>query len=117
MATHSCIFCKIISGDIPAHIIWQNDSIIAINDIAPKADTHILVIPKKHIQDIVCLDNADAELAADLLLATRDIAKKYSLDAFRLVVNNGKQAGQSVFHLHIHILAGMHIPGMQATDL
>lgn len=113
----NCIFCAIIAGAVPAKIIWQNDAVIAINDIAPKADVHILVIPKKHIPDMIHLHESDAPLAGNLLLAVRDIAKQCGLESFRLVGNNGAQAGQSVFHLHLHMLAGSRIPGMLSADL
>lgn len=102
-----CIFCKIISGEIPGKIIMQTDSFLVLQDIAPKAPVHYLIIPKKHIQDLVSCGQQDKDLLADMMLVASKLAA--SLDApqaFKLIVNNGYAAGQRVFHLHFHFLAG-----------
>ena len=99
-----CIFCKIINKQIPAEIIAQNNNILVIKDIAPKAPVHYLIIPKKHYADITQLPNDEKSLAADLLLMAKQLSEKHP--SFRLVSNNGKASGQEVFHIHIHFLAG-----------
>ena len=100
------IFLKIINKEIPADIIYEDDISIAFNDISPQAPTHILVIPKKEIQKISEADENDKELLGHLLLVAKKITDENNIKDFRLVVNNGAEAGQTVFHLHIHILAG-----------
>ena len=100
------IFLKIINKEIPADIIYEDDISIAFNDISPQAPTHILVIPKKEIQKISEADENDKELLGQLLLVAKKITDENNIKDFRLVVNNGTEAGQTVFHLHIHILAG-----------
>ena len=100
------IFLKIINKEIPADIIYEDDISIAFNDISPQAPTHILVIPKKEIQKISEADENDKELLGHLLLVAKKITVENNIKDFRLVLNNGAEAGQTVFHLHIHILAG-----------
>ena len=100
------IFLKIINREIPADIIYEDEISIAFNDISPQAPTHILVIPKKEIQKISEADISDKELLGHLLLVAKKITDENDIKDFRLVVNNGAEAGQTVFHLHIHILAG-----------
>ena len=100
------IFLKIINREIPADIIYEDDISIAFNDISPQAPTHILVIPKKEIQKLSESDNNDQELLGHLLLVAKKITVENNIKDFRLVLNNGAEAGQTVFPLHIHILAG-----------
>lgn len=107
MEAQNCVFCKILAGQLPSKIITQTDNLIVIDNIAPKAAIHYLIIPKKHIPDITALTQGDAMLAGEMVL----MAKKLAADlpgsqAFRLIVNNGSDVGQSVFHLHFHFLAG-----------
>ncbi len=99
------LFTRILEGEIPGDIIYQDEHCFAINDINPQAPVHILVIPKKPIPRLVDADDSDNALLGHLLLAVGKIAKQNNVgDAFRLVVNNGEGAGQTVFHLHLHIL-------------
>ena len=100
------IFSKIINKEIPADIVYEDEKCIAFNDISPQAPIHILVIPRKEIPKLSESQEADRDLLGHLMLSVTQIAKKLNLDDFRLVINNGADAGQTVFHLHIHILAG-----------
>ncbi len=101
-----CLFCKIIKKEIPSNFVYEDDDMIAFNDIRPKAPTHILLIPKKHVEKLSDLN--DAQLGAKLLLNISKIAEAAGIkeDGFRVVVNNGKDSGQEVYHLHFHILGG-----------
>ena len=101
------IFGKIVDGEIPSEFIYEDDHCVAINDIAPQAPIHVLVIPKKAIPRLVDAEAHDKELLGHLLLAAGKIAEQLGVqDAFRLIINNGEGAGQTVFHLHLHIIAG-----------
>jgi histidine triad (HIT) family protein len=101
------LFGKIIEREIPATIVYEDDKCLAFRDIAPKAPTHVLLIPKKEIPRLADATEEDAALLGHLMLAATKVARQLGVgDAFRLVVNNGEEAGQSVFHLHLHILAG-----------
>ncbi|NQY02904.1 MAG: histidine triad nucleotide-binding protein [Halieaceae bacterium] len=101
------IFGKIISGEIPSEFLYEDEHCIAINDINPQAPIHVLVIPKKAIPRLVDAGADDQVLLGHLMLAVGKIAAQLGVaDAFRLVVNNGEGGGQTVFHLHLHILAG-----------
>jgi histidine triad (HIT) family protein len=101
------IFGKIISGEIPADFLYEDEHCIAINDIHPQAPVHVLVIPKRAIARLVDAQADDQALLGHLMLAAGKVAAQLGVaDAFRLIVNNGAGAGQTVFHLHLHILAG-----------
>ncbi len=107
MEVQNCVFCKILAGQLPAKVIAQTDDIIVIDNIAPKSPIHYLIIPKKHISDITALTQEDVTLAGDMVLMAKKLAADLSgSQAFRLIVNNGSDVGQSVFHLHFHFLAG-----------
>lgn len=105
------IFCKIIRKEIPGEILLETEDAIAIKDIHPKAPVHVLVIPKKHIQDMSSLTPEDMPLVGKLMLVVQDVAKKLDLGykGFRLIINQGEHGGQIVPHLHIHILGGRHL--------
>jgi histidine triad (HIT) family protein len=101
------IFGKIISGEIPSEFIYEDEHCIAINDVNPQAPVHVLVIPKKEIPRLVDASPEDQALLGHLMLAAGKVAEQLGVaDAFRLIVNNGEGAGQTVFHLHLHIIAG-----------
>ena len=104
----NCLFCKIINGDITATKIYENEHIIAFNDIDPKAPVHILVIPKKHIRSINELNSSDINLAGEIILAAKKIAKDQGIDSkgFRVVFNTNDDGGQTVYHIHMHIMGG-----------
>ena len=101
------IFGKIVSGEIPSEFLYEDDHCIAIHDVSPQAPVHVLVIPKKGIPRLVDAGPEDQALLGHLLLAAGKIAEQLGVaDAFRLIINNGSGAGQTVFHLHLHIIAG-----------
>jgi histidine triad (HIT) family protein len=101
-----CLFCKIVQGEIPAKSVKENERFVAFRDINPQAPTHVLAIPRKHIASLN--EATDAELIGDLMLFARDIAKEEGLaDAgYRVVLNTNAGAGQTVFHIHAHVLGG-----------
>jgi histidine triad (HIT) family protein len=103
-----CIFCKIAAGEIPATLVFQNEDVVAFKDLNPQAPTHILVIPKKHVGSVDEIENeTTALLAGKCLMAARGIAQAQHLNGgYRIVTNTGADAGQSVGHLHFHLLAG-----------
>tara|TARA_B100000900_G_C20547542_1_gene703239 strand:- start:836 stop:1180 length:345 start_codon:yes stop_codon:yes gene_type:complete len=101
------IFEKIIDRELPSKIIFEDDKCIVIEDIAPKAPIHLLVIPKKKITKLSEVQKNDEDLIGHLLMVAKEVAKEMNTeDAFNIVINNGEEAGQTVFHLHIHLLAG-----------
>lgn len=108
MTDPDCLFCKIVSGDINADVIYENDDVLAFRDINPQAPTHVLVIPRRHIATINELQDSDRIIAGALQLAARDIAKQEGIaeDGFRIVMNCNSAAGQTVFHIHLHVLGG-----------
>ncbi|MEX0892636.1 MAG: histidine triad nucleotide-binding protein [Gemmatimonadota bacterium] len=108
MSTDGCIFCKIVAGEIPAEVVWEDEEALAFRDIDPRAPTHVLVIPRRHIPAVNALEEADAALVGRLFLGARAVARAEGVaDAgYRLVMNNGAGAGQSVDHIHLHLLAG-----------
>jgi len=102
-----CIFCKIIAGKIPAKIVHQDADVVAIEDINPQAPTHLLVIPRLHVPTLLDVKPEQAHLVASILEVTSRLARERRLETgFRVVVNNGRGAGQSVYHLHFHLLGG-----------
>lgn len=101
------LFAKIINRELPADIVYEDEHCIAIKDIAPKAPVHLLVIPRKPIPRLVDASEEDKALLGHVMLAAGEIARQAGVDeAFRLIINNGAGAGQTVFHLHLHILGG-----------
>ena len=108
MTDESDVFCKIVDGDIDAEVVYEDDYCKAFRDMNPQAPTHILVVPREHVTNLFEADQEDAELLGRLMLAARTVAEQEGLeeDGFRLVVNNGAGVGQSVFHLHLHVLGG-----------
>jgi len=100
------IFGKIARGEIDAKVVYEDDRALAFHDVNPQAPTHILVIPRKPIEQLSTAEDSDGSLLGHLLLVARKVAQQEGLEDFRLVVNNGAGAGQSVFHLHLHVLGG-----------
>jgi histidine triad (HIT) family protein len=101
-----CLFCKILNGEIPAKEIYSNDLVFAFEDINPQAPTHILIIPKSHYENASLLADAEPEVLAALFKAAREIADIRKLAGYRSVFNTGAEAGQSVFHAHLHLIGG-----------
>lgn len=101
-----CLFCKIASGDIPSNKVYEDDKCLAFYDIDPQAPTHFLVIPKVHIGSVAEVDGENAGLVAHMFTVIARTAKELGLESYRVVSNIGEQAGQSVPHLHFHVLAG-----------
>lgn len=100
----SCIFCKIAKKEIPTEPVYEDEYTIAFNDLNPQAPVHVLVIPKEHYASLNELDNK--EVMSALFSAVKNVVKKLGISEYRTVINTGESAGQTVFHLHIHILAG-----------
>jgi histidine triad (HIT) family protein len=108
-----CVFCRIATGTAPSTVVYRGADILAFRDAHPQAPTHILVIPIKHIESVADMQPGDVDLMGRLIATAKDIAHREGLDkGFRLVINSGREAGQSVFHLHVHVLGGrpMHWP-------
>jgi histidine triad (HIT) family protein len=106
----NCIFCKIIEKKIPSRIVHEDETAVAFADVNPQAPVHLLVVPKKHIPEIHSISIEDRELIGHLFFVAKKIATDQGLDArgYRMVINNGAGAGQTVFHIHLHILSGRH---------
>jgi histidine triad (HIT) family protein len=102
----NCIFCKIIEGEIPADIVFRNENVVAFNDLNPVAPTHVLLIPTLHTESAIGVARNSATITADLFLAADQIATERGLNGYRTVFNTGVDAGQSVFHAHLHLLGG-----------
>ena len=101
-----CLFCKIISGEIPSNKVYEDDLCYAFYDIDPQAPTHFLVIPKAHIQSVSAVTEENAPVVGHIFAVIAKLAKDLGLESYRVVSNIGAQAGQSVFHLHFHVLSG-----------
>jgi len=105
--TDDCIFCKIVAGEIPAEIVHESDTTVAFRDMSPQAPTHVLVIPRSHYPNAAALAAGEPATAAHLFDAARAIAEQAGLDkGYRLVLNTGEDAHQTVFHVHMHLLGG-----------
>jgi len=104
----SCIFCRIATGEIPAKVVREDEATIAFRDIDPKAPTHVLVIPRRHIPSVNALTGEDVELMGRLFVAAKEVAEAEGIaeTGYRLVMNTGPDAGQSVDHIHLHVLGG-----------
>ncbi len=101
-----CIFCKIINKEKPSDFVYENDKLIVIKDINPKAPIHLLIIPKKHIHSVNHFEEGDKELIGEMILCAKKIAKEKNLAGYKLLINVGREAGQIVDHIHMHLLSG-----------
>lgn len=105
--TDECLFCRIVEGKIPADIVLETDRVLAFRDISPQAPTHVLVIPKECITSVGHAEDEHEGVLGAVLLAARDVARQEGLDnGFRVILNTGEEGGQTVFHLHAHVLGG-----------
>lgn len=112
MSESGCLFCKIISQEIPSELIYEDEHIVAFRDINPKAKVHVLVCPKKHIDSLAHLEAGDHHAIGHLTLKLKDIAHAQGLEkGFRTIINTGKGGGQEIDHIHYHILGGGRLPG------
>ena len=101
-----CLFCKIIAGDIPSNKVYEDELCYAFYDIAPQAPTHFLVIPKQHISGVSAVTEENSAVVAHIFAVISKVTKELGLESYRVVSNCGKDAGQTVFHLHFHVLGG-----------
>jgi len=109
-----CLFCKILAGEIPSDKIYEDDKMYVFKDIYPKADVHLLAIPRVHIESLNEVENEHDEIMAHMIKQLPKLAKEQGLkDGFRTIINTGKGGGQVVYHLHIHLLGGKNLPGFQ----
>ena len=99
-----CLFCSIANGELDTQLVYEDDQVVAFKDIAPQAPLHVLIIPRKHFESIH--EMTDEPLIGHLFMVGKEIAKQFGVDSYRLVINTGKDAGQAVFHTHLHLLAG-----------
>ncbi len=108
MSQDNCLFCKIIAGEIPSELIYEDDVCVAFNDISPQAPTHILIVPREHIASLDKARNKHQETLGYLLLIAAEIAreKEFADNGYRTVINTNGDGGQTVFHLHVHLLGG-----------
>ena len=109
-----CIFCKIIKGDVPTEKIYEDENVVAFNDISPKSPTHILVVPKKHVASLNDLKPDDMNMLVQVFGAIKTIAAKAGVadDGYRVIVNTNRASGQEVFHIHFHIMGGRQLGSM-----
>ncbi len=106
-----CLFCSIISGEIPSTKVYENDKVLAFKDINPNAPVHVLVIPKTHITSVDCVDESNINAVSEVMLAIPEVAKVCGLtNGYRVITNVGEDGGQTVKHLHFHILGGEKLP-------
>lgn len=107
-----CLFCKIAKGEIPSDTVYEDDRVIVFKDLYPKADVHLLVVPREHIASLNEMDAAHDALTAHMMRLLPTLAKEHGLDnGFRTIINTGPGGGQEIFHLHIHLLGGGRLPG------
>lgn len=106
-----CVFCKIVSGQIPSRKVWEDAHCYAFDDINPQAPCHVLIVPRTHIADVNSMTTGQEALFGHLFATAKEVARTKGIgeDGYRLVVNNGAEAGQTVFHVHMHVLGGRHL--------
>jgi histidine triad (HIT) family protein len=101
-----CLFCSIVAGDIPADVVAESDTVLAFRDLNPQAPLHVLVVPRTHARDAAALVDAEPATVAELVRVARQVVSDAGHDSYRLAFNTGAEAGQTVFHAHLHVLAG-----------
>jgi histidine triad (HIT) family protein len=112
--SENCIFCKIVTGQAPADIVYQDERVTAFTDLHPAAPTHLLIVPNTHITSVNRITEEDASLLGYLLVIGRKLAEQYQISqsGYRLLINTGTDAGQTVFHIHLHLMGGKRLPGL-----
>lgn len=108
---NDCTFCSIVAGEQEADLVYEGEEVVAFHDVNPQAPIHILLIPREHVSTVNELEESHAEVVGKLFLKARDLAQKQGIDedGYRLVMNTNRQAGQSVFHIHLHLLGGRQL--------
>lgn len=111
-----CLFCKIVEGTIPSEKVYEDDDFLAFKDINPQSPLHVLVIPKKHVEKLSDCDEGNAALLSGLMLTANRVARETGIDqsGYRVTINSGKEGGQVVFHLHLHLMGGARLSGQMA---
>lgn len=109
--TDECLFCKIIAGEIPADIVHEDEHVIAFRDISPQAPTHILIVPRKHIATLNDIEPGDQPLLGHLILTAKNLASEQGIDesGFRIIMNCNQEGGQTVYHIHMHLMGGRQL--------
>lgn len=108
-----CLFCKIVAGELPSERVYEDDQVVVFRDIQPKADVHLLLVPRRHIDSLEALGPGDDDLLGHALRLLPGIAREQGLESgFRTVINTGRGGGQEVMHLHVHLLGGAQLPGL-----
>lgn len=108
----TCIFCRIVSGELECDRLYEDDAVLAFRDIQPKAPVHGLIIPKRHVATLDHFDDDDAQLLGRLMLVAREIAAAHRLEGYRVAMNVNRLGGQVVFHAHLHLLGGRQMSGL-----
>jgi histidine triad (HIT) family protein len=111
-ADDACVFCRIVTGELPADKLYEDDAVLAFRDLYPKAPVHALVIPKRHVATLDDFDQGDARLLGQLMLVARQIAAEHELAGYRVAMNINSLGGQVVFHAHLHVIGGRQMTGM-----
>jgi histidine triad (HIT) family protein len=104
--TADCLFCKIVDGNIPATVIYEDDNVIVFNDIKPMAKVHFLIVPKLHVESLKSCDETHQMLLGKMLLLAPKLAEDQGLKGFKTLINTGRDGGQEVFHIHVHVFGG-----------
>ena len=107
-----CIFCKIIKGEIPSNKVYEDDKVLAFHDINPEAPVHVLVIPKEHIESVNAINEENVDIVSHIFMVINKIVKELGIDksGYRVLTNTGKDGGQTVHHMHFHVLGGKELP-------
>ena len=113
---NTCIFCRIIAGEAPAHIVYEDDLVVAFHDIYPKAPVHVLIVPRKHIPSLAHVTPEDEPILGRMLYAARVVAEELGIAerGFRTIINTGREGGQEIYHIHLHLLGGRPLGPMLA---
>lgn len=106
-----CLFCKIVAGDIPASIVYEDEQVMVFKDIYPKAEVHLLTIPRIHLHSLDDMNEEHDALLAHMMRLQAKLAREQGLKGYRNIINTGEDGGQVIFHLHIHLLGGSNLPG------